>query len=48
MESVRDNFLIEVLDRPARDDAQLDLLFINKGEPVGDVIISDNLVVTMK
>ena len=40
--------VMQELERLARGGALLDLLFINKGEPVGDVIISDNLVVTMK
>lgn len=40
---VRDNFLIEVLDGAARNNAQLDLLVINKGELFGYVIITDNL-----
>lgn len=43
LQSNRDKLFMPVLDGPTRVDAQLDLLFRNRGDPAGDVLLSGSL-----
>jgi len=43
LECVEDNFLTQLVRKPTRQGTPLDLLFMNREELVGDVIVGDSL-----
>lgn len=43
LEAVKGNFLIKIMDWPTKDEAQLDFLFNNREDVVGNIIINVNI-----